>query len=405
MVRAGARRLLLIGRTPIPPRREWAALSAGDPVAQRVAAVRELESLGASVILASLDISDEDAARGLLERFDAEGWPPIRGVVHAAGMGEVAPLADLTPEDLDRHMRPKAAGAWVLHRLLAGRPLDFFVLFSSASSILSSPFVASYAAANAFLDALAHLRRAEGKPGLSVNWGIWSQTGLAARGAEATPGLSPGMGTLDPEQAVRVFHRLLQHGTGGHIAVVPVDWATWGRRYTDVSGSALLSELLDEHGSVRAGRPDARVGLLPSRAELLGLPPGERLAVLTQRLLRAVTATLGAEPAAVRVEQPLIDLGLDSLMAVELRNETERQLGVTLPISVLLEGASVQRLAEQIAGSLPDGTADGGRPDSQAGEIRRVERHEDLAAELLAEIDELSDSEVRTVLSREAAHD
>jgi acyl carrier protein len=163
---------------------------------------------------------------------------------------------------------------------------------------------------------------------------------------------------------------------------------------------------VDERGSVRAERPGARTALLPSRSELLGLLPGERLTVLTERLRLAVAATLGAKPDAVRVDQPLVDLGLDSLMAVELRNEAERQLGVTLPISVLLEGASVQRLAEQITGSLPDetdGTADGGRPHRQGEEIRRVERSEDLATTLLAEIDELSDEEARTVLDQETA--
>jgi acyl transferase domain-containing protein/acyl carrier protein len=407
MVRAGARRLVLVGRTPIPPRSEWPSLPAGGPVAARVAGVRELESLGASVILASLDISDEDAVRGFLDRFDAEGWPPIRGVVHSAGTGEVAPLADLTPEDLDRHLRPKAGGAWVLHKLFAGRPLDFFVLFSSTSSILSSPFVASYAAANAFLDALADLRRAEGKPGLSIDWGIWEQTGLASRAAEATPGLSPGMGTLDPDQAVRAFHRLLRHDAGGHMAVVPVDWATWGSRYTAVSGSALLDELLGERGGERPARPDTRPAL-PSRSEVLALPPGERVAMLTERLQLAVTGILGAEPGTARPEQSLIDLGLDSLMAVELRNEAERRLGFTLAISVLLEGASVQDLAGQIAGSMADGaeaTADGGPPRGPEEEIARAERDGDLAAALLAEIAGLSDGEASAALDREAVND
>ena len=180
-----------------------------------------------------------------------------------------------------------------------------------------------------------------------------------------------------------------------------------------MSGSALLSELVDERGGVRAGRAAARAALLPSRAELLSLPPGERGTTLAGRLLLGVTATLGAEPAAIRVDEPLVDLGLDSLMAVELRNEVDRQLGVTLPISVLLEGASVQRLAEQIISGLPDGPADGGGPAGQREEIRPVQRHlerhverpEDLTAELLAEIDELSDEQARVVLGREAAND
>jgi acyl transferase domain-containing protein/acyl carrier protein len=383
---AGARRMVLAGRTGLPPRREWTRLPDGHAAAGRVAAVREIESLGAGVTVEALDIADDTAVREFVERYEAEGWPPIRGVVHTAGVGEIAPLTDLTPEDLSRHLRPKAAGAWVLHRLFADRPLDFFVLFSSTSSLLSSPFVASYAAANAYLDALAGLRRHAGLPGLSIDWGIWAGTGLAARGADATPGLSRGMGMLEPAQALRVFHRLLA-SEADHVAVAPVDWAEWGRRYQEVSGSALLSVLLDERGGRPATRrTSARSGMpLPSRATLLALPAGERRDLLVSHLLLGVAAVLGGSQS-VGPDQCLFDLGLDSLMAVELRNQVERGLGVSLPISVLLEGASVRTLAEHIVAALPAG---GGAGPAEPESIQRARRFEEVAGELLAQIDEL----------------
>ncbi|WP_432973946.1 type I polyketide synthase [Dactylosporangium sp. CA-233914] len=380
---AGARRLVLAGRTGLPPRREWTGLPGEHPAAARVAAVREIEALGASVTVELLDVADEAAARAFLERYEAEGWPPIRGVVHAAGVGEIAPLTDLTPEDLHRHLRPKAAGAWVLHRLFADRPLDFLVLFSSTSSLLSSPFVAAYAAANAYLDALAALRRHAGQPGLSIDWGIWAGTGLAARDAGATPGLSRGMGQLAPGQALRVFHRLLA-ADAGHVAVAPVDWAEWGRRYQEVSGSALLGELLAEAGGRRtAGRVTAPRASLPSREALLALPADARRELLVSALLVGVAATLGGV-SSVGPDQRLSDLGLDSLMAVELRNEVERGLGVSLPISVLLEGASVRTLAEHIVAVLPAG--DAAAPVGAAA-IPRARRFDDVAGELLAELE------------------
>ncbi len=428
LARRGARRLILVGRTPVPPREQWAGLDpAGEP-GRRVAAVRELESLGASVTVESFDVSDEAAARAFLERHERECRPAILGVVHAAGAGDVAPLTDLEPDDLEWCLRPKAMGAWVLDRLFADRPLDFFVLFSSTSSILSSPFVAAYAAANAFLDALALQRRNAGRPGLSINWGIWERTGMAARGAQATPGHSRGMGVLRPDQALRVLHRLLGHDLPGHdeaqVAVVPVDWSEWGHRYQAVSLSALLSELLDAPAGAPAAAATAAPGRrLPARADLLALPAQQRADALATRLLLATAVTLRSEPSAVGLDRPLIELGLDSLMAVELRNELEGRLGVSLPISVFLRGATVQALAERIVDALPDDAPTGDAPtgdaaaadpatgDTPAGDaaagpdgavagattaIRRVRRVQDLASDLLAQLEQTPAGEAGT---------
>jgi acyl transferase domain-containing protein/acyl carrier protein len=403
MVRAGARHLVLVGRTAIPPRGEWSDLAADDPVGRRVAAVRELESLGASVLVESLDVSDEAKLGAFLHRFDREGRPPIRGVVHSAGIAEITPLLEATAAAVARQLRPKSVGAWVLHRMFVDRPLDHFVLFGSASSILSSPFTAPYAAANAFLDTLAQARRAEGKPALCIGWGLWLGTGMAELKADpaATEGsdtgsvraqlrLSSGMGSLRPRQGTRVFHELLRHGEA-QVAAVPIDWPVWGRRYQEASRSALLAGLLDGPGGAATRRRTAGPSAIPSRAALLAMPTEARAAALAEALHLGVAATLGAPPATVQPDQPLVDLGFDSLMAVELRNEMEGQLGVFLPVSAFLAEASVTSLAGAVLDLLAKEEAAG---ETEAPTtIQRVRRVEDIATALLAQIDELPEEQ------------
>jgi acyl carrier protein len=207
---------------------------------------------------------------------------------------------------------------------------------------------------------------------------------MAARDGDITPGSSHGMATLQQNQALRVFHRLLRHDEA-QVAVLPIDWSQWGRRYQEASGSALLNDHLDGPAAAPAVPSAARSSLLPSREELLALPEGERPGALAERLMLAAAATLRAEPSSVGLDRPLVEAGLDSLMAVELRNELEGRIGVSLPISVFLKGASVQALAAELVERLP---ADDG-PAEDA--IQRVERFEDVAADLLAQLEEQPD--------------
>ncbi|HEY0602496.1 MAG TPA: type I polyketide synthase, partial [Herpetosiphonaceae bacterium] len=177
----GARRLILMGRTQLPGRAMWRQIDAESPIGHQVAAIRELESLGVTVHLAAVDVGDPVQLAAFLQEFQQEGWPAIRGVIHAAGMLRDRTILQLDAETFHQVLRPKIAGAWLLHTLLKDAPLDFFVLFSSVASLLGSVSQGNYAAANAFLDALAHHRRARGLPALSINWGPWAEIGMAAR--------------------------------------------------------------------------------------------------------------------------------------------------------------------------------------------------------------------------------
>jgi len=335
----GARNLVLLGRSPLPPRETWEALPEGSPQARRVSAVRALEGCGVTVITAAVDVSDAEALERFFEQYERGGNPPLRGVIHAAGIPLYSPLGEHSLEEMRAVLQPKLLGGWLLHRHFEHRPLDFFILYSSASALLSSPLIASYAAGNAFLDALAHFRRAAGLPGLSLNWGFWSEVGMAAdfAGREAGPGDSPVGRSLSPRQGLRALELSLRAGFT-QAAVIPTDWAQWGERYAGYASSPYLERLV---GPARPG-----TGLQPaaqSDAETR-LPQAEAAGGPGVSTFDEIAAVLRMAPGALPLDEPLNQLGFDSLMALELKSRLERRWNVSLPLIKILEGPTPSEL-------------------------------------------------------------
>jgi len=343
MAERGARRLILLGRTKLPPRSQWHHAEAGTRLANQIAAIRELESFGVSVHLASVDVSSQEELTAFLNEFRAEGWPPIRGVLHAAGVLQDGLLVDLNTTGLNSVLRPKIMGSWLLHRLLNDEPLDFFVMFSSAGSILGQPGQGSYAAANAFMDALAHYRRAQGGAALSINWGAWDRLGFAA-----TPGgqrlaarvALSGVYSIEPAQALEVLATLLRLGST-QIAAVRVDWKQYSQFRAARTNSRLLSELVRDE----IGDSDCVNSSIERKSAVLAVPPAQRRELLQSYLTELVARVLGLSGHALDARQSLGDLGLDSLMAVELKNRIAIDFGVNLPIVTFLSGPSIERVA------------------------------------------------------------
>ena len=176
MAAQGARRLVLIGRTPLPPRAEWNAIAVESEVGRRIAGVRGLEALGVAVHIAAVDVSDENQLSAFLDSYRSEGWPPIRGVIHTAAVLQNGLAATMDRAAFEVPMCAKLRAAQLLDRLLPD--LDLFVLFSSVPGFLAHVGVANYAAANAGLDALAQDRKARGLSGISIAWGVWQDTEL-----------------------------------------------------------------------------------------------------------------------------------------------------------------------------------------------------------------------------------
>jgi acyl carrier protein len=319
-------------------------------------------------------------------------------VVHAAGVLQDGLLVQLDAAALNSVLRPKMMGGWLLHRLLADAPLDFFVLFSSAGSLLGQPGQGNYAAANAFLDALAHHRRAQGLPALSINWGAWSGLGFAdtAGGRRLAARLALlGIKSIAPAQALEVLERLLRQGST-QVAAVPVDWGRYRQFYPAGTESPLLSELAREEADnlPQAGHPGEK------RTTLLAAGPAERRQLLQSYLTELVARVLGLSASKVEVQQPLSNLGLDSLMAVELKNRIAVDLGVNVPMVTFLSGPSVEEAAAQLLHLLTSGTSTSSVPLASPNTHRHGEqKNGGIDEHLLENLDQLSDDEVNSLLT------
>ncbi|MEU2903836.1 amino acid adenylation domain-containing protein [Streptomyces globisporus] len=341
LVRRGARRIVLVGRTPVPPREKWAGTDPGTPEGRAVALLRELEVLGAHPVPATFDITDEDALTGWLDAHRRSGAPPVRGVFHLAGQVRDTLVADLDRAAFDAVHDPKTVGAHLLHRHLRDEPLDHFVLFASIASLLTTAGQTNYAAGNAFLDALAHHRRAEGLPALSLDWGPWATGMIEELGLVEHYLHSRGMSSLSPDTGMAVLERVIGQDHAQLVVATVVDWPVFLAWYPSppplvadlAAAAAPPTETTSGNGFVdtfRTAGEEARRALV-----------AERFAALAATVLR--TGADRIDPAT-----GLGELGLDSLLAMELRARVHAELGVALPVVALLSGTPAGELAAQL---------------------------------------------------------
>ncbi|MCP3097313.1 SDR family NAD(P)-dependent oxidoreductase [Myxococcus sp. K15C18031901] len=331
LARQGARHLALCGR--------------GAPSDEANETLGALRAEGVEVRAYPADVTRADDVARLLSSVDAE-LPPLRGVVHAAGVIADGVLTQLDAERLRAVLAPKVQGAWNLHVQTLGRPLDAFVMFSSAASVLGSPGQGNYAAANAFMDALAHHRRAAGLPALSLDWGPWAEVGLAAVATNRGERLAlRGVGNMPPEQALTALGRLLATDAA-QVAVVPLDLRQWREFYLGAAQSPFLSVLMQE----RVSTPGPRKG--GARELLANAEPAARRGLLEEYLREQLGRILRMEPARIDPEQPFGDLGMDSLTGLELRNRLESGLKLTLSATLAYAYPTVRALTTHLFGKL-----------------------------------------------------
>ncbi|ATB51487.1 bifunctional LLM class flavin-dependent oxidoreductase/SDR family oxidoreductase [Corallococcus macrosporus] len=351
MVERGARHLVLMGRSPLPPREDWAYVAPGSRAARQVAAIRELEALGARVYPAAVDVADRDAVATFLRGYHAEGGPALRGVLHSAGVIQPATLMNLGADALHAVLRPKVAGAWVLHALLEDTPLDFFVLISAVPGLVGwiGSGASNYAAANTFLDALAHHRRARGLPALSVDYGPWSEVGLAVREGGLPMLERQGIGSMSPPQGLAALDRALTQ-PDAQLAVASLDWPRFFRAFAHARTTPLLAEQVKEAGEGAEPARSPEAGAL--QAALSEAQPGARSELVREYLRTQVARVLARSSARLDVNASLMSLGLDSLMSIDLRNRIESDLGVVIPMVNLLRGPSIAQLVDDVLPAL-----------------------------------------------------
>ncbi|WP_445954602.1 type I polyketide synthase [Streptomyces sp. LNU-CPARS28] len=324
----------------------------------------ELEASGVRVTVAACDAADRDALAGLLADIPADA--PLTGVFHAAGVLDDGVLDAMTPERLATVFRAKTESARNLDELTAGLDLSAFVLFSSFAGVAGGAGQGSYAAANAYLDGLAHARRARGLTATSVAWGPWAGSGMAAGGVAAERLRGGALPPLEPERAVVALQRLLgQDHTA--VLVADVDWRQYAPAFTAVRPSRLYAEL-PEAEAARSATADTATGLGGPAAGQGGPDLTERLAALPRpdqdRLLldlvcEQVAAVLGyGGAAAVEPARAFRELGFDSLTAVELRNRVNALTGLVLPATVVFDHPTPTALTDCLRTELAPDAAD-----------------------------------------------
>ncbi|MER7516740.1 non-ribosomal peptide synthetase/type I polyketide synthase [Streptomyces sp. NPDC126499] len=347
LVRRGARRLILMSRTALPERDRWHGIDPDTPAGRQVRFVRELEALGAHPVLAPLDITDETALAAWLAGHRAAGSPPIRGVFHLAGQVRDTLVPEMDRQVFDSVYGPKVVGGWLLHRLLRDEPLEHFVLFASVASLLTTAGQTNYAAGNAFLDALAHHRRAQGLPALSIDWGPWATGMIEELGLVEHYRASRGMNSLSPETGMAVLERVIAQDRAQLLVATVVDWPVFLAWYP--TPPRLVSELAAA-GAADGHRADGELGgFVDTFREA---DDEERRRLLTERFATLVAGVLRVNAQDVGPADTLGARGLDSLLAMELRARIHAELGVALPVVALLGNAPVAELVEQVHAAL-----------------------------------------------------
>jgi NAD(P)-dependent dehydrogenase (short-subunit alcohol dehydrogenase family) len=341
VVECGARHLLLLGRTALPPRHTWQDLDPGSAQGARVREVLSLEALGATVDVATCDVGIAGELEECLAAHSECDAPAICGVFHAAGVLRLQPLETLDVVSLRCAMAAKTTGAWRLHCLLRDQPLDCFVLYSSSAALVRLPLFGAYAGANAFLDALAHHRRAEGLPALSINWGIWDEVGMAVA-ADARRHRLRGAGSIVTTQGLAALQQLLVEGDA-QTAVMPVDWQEFAGAYPAITSDPFLEAMVAE-----AGHGVEQSAAIPPLMGLTDEAPEQRATAISAYLCAEAARVLQIPRDRFEAATPLSSYGLDSLMAVQLRSRVETDLGAVLPIIEFLRGASVDELASAV---------------------------------------------------------
>jgi NAD(P)-dependent dehydrogenase (short-subunit alcohol dehydrogenase family)/aryl carrier-like protein len=337
------------------------------------AKISHWEKQGATVRVFQTDVTREDEVQNLIARIE-QSMPPLRGIIHAAGVIEDGMAHKQSWEQFQRVLEPKVRGAYLLHLHTRHLSLDFFTLFSSAASMFGSVGQINHAAANAFLDGLAHYRRTQGLRALSINWGAWSEIGEAAKQSVPERLASKGIDSIEPEQGWRVFEMIFNHPSA-QVGVVPIDWQRWQRLCLG-NVPPLMFELMQV---LKPAPTQRRRELIES---FFSVAPDKQQEQLQEYLVHETARVLRMDPASLDSQQPLSNFGLDSIMTVELRDRIDADWQVRVPLVEFFREPTIARLSTVMLEQL--------RSVTQSSPTD--------PAELLSRLDQMSETEMDKLL-------
>jgi acyl carrier protein len=349
-------------------------MSRNAPSETALEAIREMEAAGAQIFVAQGDVSREGEVSHILTEI-RDSLPPLKGIIHAAGINDDGILLQQGKSRLESVMQAKVGGTWNLHSLTRHLPLESFILFSSIASNLGSVGQINYAAANAFLDGFAHWRRAQGLPATAINWGAWDQVGMTARvnNRDHQRRERQGLGVIPADSGMQALGEILRHNPA-QITISPMNWR-------------IFESHMPLYAEMKPGRAEPDL-----RRKLADAPPSKYRSILQAHIREQAARILGL-PASTVIDgrQPLNELGLDSLMAVELRNALGRSVGATLPATLLFDYPVIDGLADYLANDVLK---------LQAFTEKSIETMPDTRSQA-AELDKLTDEEAEALLLEE----
>ena len=383
LVSKGARNLVLISRS-------------GPVSSEAMTSIAELKARGVRVHAAACDVTNEKSLTALFALISTE-MPPLRGIVHAAVVIEDGLVRNTNAEQIRNVLAPKILGAQYLHRMTRHMKMEFFVLFSSATTLFGNPGQANYVAANAYLEALAEARLAAGLPATCVRWGAIDDAGFLARNEQIKQAMQSRMGgsALQSQIALDMLEELMVSNRSG-LGVLELDWRALNR-FLPSSQSPKFSELVAQAGDSE----DADDNADDIQRMVAELSQDELLAAFKQMLKEEIGEILRISPEKIEDSRSLYDMGLDSLMGVELGLAIESRFGVKLPVLALSESPTIAKLAEKLISILKAvGTADESASATAKNDL--AQQVQQAASQHAVDIDERVLEEVtKTIQSNE----
>lgn len=376
LAKNGAKHIVLMGR------------SQGSAAARQT--VQVIEAAGVQVMLAQGDASSAADVDRIFQEI-ASAMPPLRGIIHSAGTVQDALLEHQNWASFEQVFAAKISGAWNLHHCSKDLELDFFVLFSSASSLLGIPSQGNYAAANAFLDVLAYERRASGLPALVINWGAWREIGMAAQQDRLAWLARLGIDSLSPDKGITALGRLLNQNSP-QVIVAPMNWNKFLEQRPGGQTSAFFSGLTRSTSAdetVQSGSASGPTVL----QQIDAAQPSARLAVIHAYITQVVARLLRYENSeTLDPDRGFFQIGMDSLTAMELRNHLQNNLGRTLRTTLAFDYPSINLLSRYVYTELYPPQA-----DTQPSPASNEPEHDMLADLSREELKSLLDDELRTL--------
>nr|WLM68694.1 AprB [Moorena bouillonii PNG] len=336
LVSKGAKNIVLTGRRP--------------PSEKVSESIKKLEETGCQVKVMLGDVSVEEDIGKILKQIQIS-MPTLKGIIHTAGVLDDGTIQQMNWERFAKVMSPKVKGSWHLHKLTENQPLDFFVCFSSIASMLGTLGQGNYAAANAFMDALASYRCSRGLSGLAINWGAWASGGMAARLAVEHQNRmhSSGITEMATKEGMYALDLLLTNESAtAQVGVASIEWQVLSESWSGIKKNSLLRELLEkEEWAAKDTRHQKVKAEFLAKLEEASLE--KRQEFLTEHIRVQVSQVLGLSSSKLpEVNVGFASMGMDSLMTIELKNRLQNQLGTTLPETIAIEYPTIAKLSSYI---------------------------------------------------------